>query len=60
MTVVNRMVQQTINQVLTIIYDLQFFSFRPRSGCLNAQREVQKTVDESYRSVNMKVGDKHL
>ena len=49
-TVVDRMVQQAINQVLTTIYEPQFskrsFGFRPRRGCLNALREVQKTVDE--------------
>ena len=54
-TVVDRMVQQAINQVLTPIYDPQFskrsFGFRPRRGCLGALREVQKTVDESYRYV---------
>ena len=54
-TVVDRMVQQAINQVLTIIYEPQFskrsFGFRPRRGCLNALREVQQIVDEGYRYV---------
>ena len=54
-TVVDRMVQQAINQVLTIIYEPQFskrsFGFRPRRGCLNALREAQKTVDEGYKYV---------
>ena len=54
-TVVDRMVQQAINQVLTIIYDPQFskrsFGFRPRRGCHNALREVEKTVDEGYKYV---------
>lgn len=54
-TVVDRMVQQAINQVLTIIYEPQFskrsFGFRPRRGCHNALREVQKTVDEGYKFV---------
>lgn len=54
-TVVDRMVQQVINQVLTPIYEPQFskrsFGFRPRRGCLGALREVQKTVDEGYRYV---------
>ena len=49
-TVVDRMVQQAINQALTIIYDPQFskrsFGFRPRRGCLNALQEVQKIVNE--------------
>ena len=54
-TVVDRMVQQAINQVLTIIYEPQFsrqsFGFRPRRGCLNAIREVQRIVDDGYRYV---------
>ena len=54
-TVVDRMVQQAINQVLTIIYEPQFskrsFGFRPKRGCLNALREAQKTVDEGYKYV---------
>lgn len=54
-TVIDRMVQQAINQVLTIIYEPQFskrsFGFRPRKGCLQALREVQKTVDAGYRYV---------
>ena len=53
--VVDRMVQQAINQVLTTIYEPQFskqsFGFRPRRGCLNALREVQKIVDEGYKYV---------
>ena len=54
-TVVDRMVQQAINQVLTIIYEPQFskrsFGFRPRRGCLNALQEVQKIVNEGYKYV---------
>ena len=54
-TVVDRMVQQAIHQVLTIIYEPQFskrsFGFRPRRGCLDALREVQKIVDEDYKYV---------
>lgn len=54
-TVVDRMVQQAINQVLTIIYEPQFskrsFGFRPRRGCHDALREVQKIVDEGYKYV---------
>lgn len=54
-TVVDRMVQQAINQVLTIIYEPQFskrsFGFRPRRGCVNALREAEKTVDEGYMYV---------
>lgn len=54
-TVADRMVQQTINQVLTIIYEPQFskrsFGFRPRRGCLDSLREVQRIVDEGYKYV---------
>ncbi len=54
-TVVDRMVQQAINQVLTTIYEPQFsrrsFGFRPGRGCLTALREVRKIVDEGYRYV---------
>ena len=39
-TVVDRLVQQAINQVLTLIYEPQFspnsYGFRPRRGCLDA------------------------
>ena len=52
-TVVERMVRQAINQVLTVINESQFsrrsFGFRPRKGCLNALREMRKTVDKGYR-----------
>ena len=54
-TVVDRMVQQAINQVLTIIYEPQFsdrsFGFRPKRGCWHALREVQKTVEQGYKYV---------
>lgn len=54
-TEVDRMGQQTINQVLTIIYEPQFskrsFGFSPRRGFLNALREVQKTVNEGCKYV---------
>ena len=43
-TVVDRMVQQAINQVLTPIYEKQFsrnsFGFRPRRGCHDALRRA--------------------
>ena len=52
-TVVDRMMRQAINQILTIIYEPQFsrrsFGFRPRRGCLNALMEVQKMVDAGYK-----------
>ena len=54
-TVVDRLVQQAINQVLTPIYEKQFsrtsFGFRPRKGCHDALREAQKIVNEGYRYV---------
>ena len=54
-TVVDRVVQQAINQVLTIIYEPQFskrsFGFRPRRGSQDALREVQKIVDEGCKYV---------
>ena len=54
-TVVDRMVQQAINQVLTTIYEPQFskrsFGFRPRRGCLQALGEVRKIVDGGYKHV---------
>jgi group II intron reverse transcriptase/maturase len=54
-TVVDRLVQQAINQVLTPIYERQFsrtsFGFRPKKGCHDALREAQKIVNEGYRYV---------
>ena len=54
-TVVDRLVQQAINQVLTPIYEKQFsrtsFGFRPMKGCHDALREAQKIVNEGYRYV---------
>ena len=54
-TVVDRLVQQAINQALTPIYERQFsrnsFGFRPRRGCLDALRRAQKIVDEGYKYV---------
>ena len=51
-TVVDRVVQQAINQVLTIVYEPQFsknsFGFRPRRGCLDALQEVQRIADVGY------------
>lgn len=53
--VVDRLVQQATNQVLTIIYEPQFsrrsFGFRPKRDCWRALREVQKIVDEGYKYV---------
>ena len=54
-TVVDRLVQQAINQVLTQIYEPQFssnsYGFRPRRGCLDALRRTQKIVNEGYKYV---------
>lgn len=51
-TVVDRLVQQAINQVLTPIYENQFsktsYGFRPRRGCHDALRGAQKIVNEGY------------
>lgn len=54
-TVVDRLVQQAINQVLTPIYECQFsktsYGFRPQRGCHDALRRAQKTVNEGYKYV---------
>lgn len=54
-TVVDRLVQQAINQVLTPIYERQFsrnsFGFRPRRGCHDALRRAQEIVNEGYKYV---------
>ena len=54
-TVVDRMVQQAINQVLTPIYERQFsrssYGFRPRRGCHDALRGAQRVVEEGYKYV---------
>lgn len=54
-TVVDRMVQQAINQVLTPIYEKQFsrnsFGFRPRRGCHDALRKAQSIITDGYKYV---------
>ena len=49
-TVIDRLVQQAINQVLTPIYENQFsktsYGFRPRRGCHDALREAQRIINE--------------
>lgn len=51
-TVVDRLLQQAINQVLTPIYERQFstssFGFRPRRGCHDALRGVQRIINDGY------------
>ena len=52
-TVVDRMVQQAIAQVLTPIYERQFsdgsYGFRPKRGAKQALVRVTETVNEGYR-----------
>lgn len=54
-TVVDRLVQQAVNQVLTPIYERQFsrtsFGFRPKRSCHDAIRQAQKIINEGYRYV---------
>lgn len=54
-TVVDRLVQQAINQILTPIYERQFsktsYGFRPKRGCHDALQRAQKIVDEGYKYV---------
>ncbi len=51
-TVIDRLVQQAINQTLTSIYERQFspgsYGFRPRRGCHDALRGAQKIIDDGY------------
>ena len=51
-TVVDRLVQQAINQVLPPIYENQFsktsYGFRPRRGCHDALRGAQRIISEGY------------
>jgi len=52
-TVVDRMIQQAIAQVLTLIYERQFsdgsFGFRPRRGAKQALVRVTEIVNDGYR-----------
>ena len=52
-TVIDRMVQQAISQVLHRIYEPQFsrtsYGFRPGRGAHDALREARKTVTEGYK-----------
>lgn len=51
-TVVDRVVQQAIAEVLTPIYENQFseysYGFRPNRGAHNALKECQKNVNDGY------------
>lgn len=54
-TVIDRVVQQAINQVLSPIYENQFsktsYGFRPRRGCHDALRGAQRVINEGYTYV---------
>ena len=54
-TLVDRLVQQAINQVLTPIYERQFskrsYGFRPRKSCHHALLEAKKTISDGYHYV---------
>lgn len=54
-TVVDRLVQQAINQALTPIYERQFsrtsYGFRPKRSCHNALRKAQEIIESGYRYV---------
>ena len=54
-TVVDRLVQQAINQVLSPIYECQFhknsFGFRPKRSCHQAQREARKIISQGHHYV---------
>jgi group II intron reverse transcriptase/maturase len=51
-TVIDRLIQQAINQVLTPIYEKQFsdnsYGFRPRRSAHQALKKVQSYVDAGY------------
>ncbi|MCD8158411.1 MAG: group II intron reverse transcriptase/maturase [Clostridiales bacterium] len=51
-TVVDRVIQQAITQVLSPIYEKQFsnnsFGFRPKRGAKNALKQYQKNVNDGY------------
>ena len=54
-TVVDRLVQQAINQALTPIYERQFsktsYGFRPKRGCHDALQGAQRIINEGYKYV---------
>ena len=54
-TVVDRVVQQAINQVLTPIYEKQFsgssFGFRPNRGCHDALKRAKSIITDGYKYV---------
>ena len=52
-SVVDRVIQQAISQVLTLTYDRTFsnssFGFRPKRSCHNALRKVQSYVNDGHK-----------
>jgi group II intron reverse transcriptase/maturase len=54
-TVIDRLIQQSINRILTPIYERQFsddsFGFRPHRSAHQALKRVEKYVDEGYHYV---------
>jgi RNA-directed DNA polymerase len=54
-TVVDRLVQQSISQILTLIYEQEFHTsshgFRPKRGCHTALKEVERHLNEGYHYV---------
>jgi RNA-directed DNA polymerase len=52
-TVLDRVIQQAISQVLTLIFDPHFsedsYGFRPNRSAHQAVRKVEKDVHEGYR-----------
>jgi len=54
-TVVDRVIQQAISQILTPIFEKQFsensFGFRPKRSARDAIRKSQKNVEEGYQYV---------
>lgn len=54
-TVVDRLVQQAINQALPPIYERQFsrtsYGFRPKRSCHSALRKAQEIIESGYRYV---------
>ena len=54
-TVVDRLVQQAINQALSPVYEKQFsirsYGFRPRRGCHDAVRGAQEIINTGYTYV---------
>lgn len=54
-TVVDRLVQQSISQVLTPMYEREFsessYGFRPKRGCHDALRKAQHHINSGYKYV---------